>query len=52
MVVSFQGLLMPFGNQLEGLLEGVGVKRAGSAAARHQSFEGLAEEFMHVFIQM
>ena len=43
MVVSFQGLLMPFGNQLEGLLEGVGVKRARSAGHAQQFYDGLAK---------
>ena len=34
---------MPFGNQLEGLLEGVGVKRARSAGHAHQFYDGLAK---------
>ena len=43
MVVSFQRLLMPFGNQLEGLFKGVGAKVGRSAALGPLNFDGLAK---------
>ena len=50
MVVLFEGLLMLFGNQLWVLLEGVGVKRARSAALAHRFYDGLVEAVPFNFI--
>ena len=50
MVVSFQGLLMPFSYQLPVLFERVGVKRVRSAALAHRFYDGLAEALEINFI--
>ena len=50
MVVSFQGLLMLFNSQLGDSFEGVGVKRAGSAALRPPTFDGLVKAIRDSFV--